>query len=100
VSRRADGSWGRWLGVGSLVLVATLFSFLNAGERVTLNLGFTTVYRISLVGLVFVSFLLGMISMFLFSLHHDRQVRTYIRHRQSVPPPRERTYEYPPEPPA
>jgi hypothetical protein len=64
------------------VLFATLFSFLNAGERVTLNLGFTILYRISLVGLVFAAFLLGMFSMFLFSLRHDRRVREALMERE------------------
>jgi hypothetical protein len=92
-------AWSRWIGVAVLVLAAAFFSFLNAGERVTLDLGFTVFYRISLVGLVFISFLLGMISMFFFSLHHDRQVRDFLRRRQSSPSRSDFTYEPPPEPP-
>ncbi|MEX0912507.1 MAG: hypothetical protein WD031_03675, partial [Gemmatimonadota bacterium] len=72
--RRKSSGWGRWAGVALLVFVAGYFSFLNAGERVTLNVGFTTLYRISLVGLVFTVFLLGMVAMFLFGLRHDRQI--------------------------
>jgi hypothetical protein len=99
VTEGTRSAWSRWAGVLVLVLAAGFFSFLNAGERITLNLGFAVLYRISLVGLVFISFLLGMISMFLFSLHHDRQVRDFIRRRQSPPSRSDFTYEPPPEPP-
>ena len=56
-----------------------MFSFLNAGERVTVNVGLTVLYRISLVGLVFGAFLLGMIAMFLFGLRQDRRIRDVLR---------------------
>lgn len=73
----------RWVAVACLVLVAAVFSFLNSRERVTLDVGFTTLYRISLVGLVFGSFLLGMIAMFLFGLRYDRRVRDALRDRSA-----------------
>ena len=76
-------SWLRRLGIFGLVVVSGLFSFLNAGERVTLNAGFTAFYRISLVGLVFVVFLLGMLTMFLFGLRQDRRIRDLLRARES-----------------
>ena len=78
-------SWPRRLGVAGLVLAAAIFSFLNAGERVTLNIGFTTLYRISLVGLVFAIFLLGMVAMFLFGLRQDRRIRALLRNRAAQP---------------
>ncbi len=74
-------TWGRRLGISMLILVAAAFSFLNAGERVSLNMGFTTLYRISLVGLIFVVFLLGMVTMFLFGLRQDRRIRAALRNR-------------------
>lgn len=74
-------SWGRRLGITALVLVAAAFSFLNAGERVSLNVGVTILYRISLVGLVFAVFLLGMATMFLFGLRQDRRTRAMLRDR-------------------
>ncbi len=77
------GGWGRWFAVSVLVAVAAIFSFLNAGERVSIDVGFTTLYRISLVGLVFGSFLLGMVAMFLFGLRHDRRVREALRQREA-----------------
>jgi hypothetical protein len=99
--RRTRPGWGRWIGVVLLVLAAGFFSFLNAGERVTLNLGVTTFYRISLVGLVFVVFLLGMVAMFLFGIRYDRQIRDALRDRDFRPPPREyQPFEVPPDPPS
>lgn len=83
-------SWGRRLGIAALVLTAAIFSFLNAGERVSLNIGIATLYRISFVGLIFVVFLLGMVTMFLFGLRQDRRVRAALRNRfmdSSVPDP-------------
>jgi hypothetical protein len=74
-------SWGRRLGIAALVLVAATFSFLNAGERVSLNVGVTILYRVSLVGLVFAVFLLGMATMFLFGLRQDRRIRAMLRDR-------------------
>jgi uncharacterized integral membrane protein len=93
--RRGGGDRGRWIGVAVLVLLAAVFSLLNAGERVTLNVGFTMLYRISLVGLVFGAFLLGMIAMFLFGLHHDRRIRAALRESSRRPAPPDR---YSPEP--
>ncbi len=87
--------WARWLAVASLVLAAAAFSFLNSRERVTLDVGFTTLYQISLVGLVFGSFLMGMIAMFLFGLRYDRRVRDALRDH-SVRPVEDDLY--PPDP--
>ncbi len=103
-----EGSrWGRWVGVGLLVLVAALFSFLNAGERVTINVGFTVLYRVSLVGMVFSVFLMGMVAMFLFGLWQDRRMRAALRQREQLfrardpyrgpaPPPPEHSSQSPP----
>lgn len=89
---------GRWLGVFLLVLIAALFSFLNAGERATVNLGYTVMYRVSLVGLVFIVFLLGMVAMFLFSLAYDRKVRAALREQQRPRYPVDPfSYPHPPE---
>lgn len=97
---RRDRGWGRWAAVGVLVVVAAFFSFLNAGERVSLDIGVTTLYRVSLVGLVFAVFLLGMVAMFLFGLRHDRQIRDALKSSEPLPPPSEiYPFEPPPEPP-
>jgi hypothetical protein len=97
---RVGKAWGRWIAVALLVMVAAFFSFLNAGERVTLHVGFVTLYRISLVGLVFGAFLLGMVSMFLFGLGYDRRVRAALREQYNRrPPPGAYPMHSPPEPP-
>lgn len=96
---RETHGWNRRIGVAVLVLVAAAFSFLNAGERVSLNIGVTTLYRISLVGLVFAVFLLGMVAMFLFGLSQDRRIRAALHARgsqSSIPNPSPVS---PPEPP-
>jgi hypothetical protein len=100
VSSAELGGWGRWAGVVLLVGIAGLFSFLNAGERVTLNVGVTILYRISLVGLVFSAFLLGMVAMFLFGLRHDRRIRAALRDQRTRRAPAEPyPLERPPGPP-
>jgi uncharacterized integral membrane protein len=82
----------RWVGLALVVILAGLFAYFNGGERVTLYLGFATLYRISLVGLVFVAFLLGMTVMFLVGIEHDLRVRRLLREyasreRSPYPPP-------------
>lgn len=95
---RKDGVWAPRIGVITLVLVSGLFSFLNAGERVTLNIGVTTLYRISLVGLIFIAFLLGMLTMFLFGLRQDRRVRRALQAHEVGPRyPDPLPYDRPPE---
>jgi uncharacterized integral membrane protein len=72
-------SVGRWLPLLLVVLFSGLFAYFNAGERTTLNLGFTVLYRVSLVRLVLGSFILGMIAMFLVGLRQDLQLRRRLR---------------------
>jgi uncharacterized membrane protein YdfJ with MMPL/SSD domain len=62
-----------------LIGAAAFFSFRNSSERVVLDVGFTVLYRLSLVGLVFGSFLLGMITMFLFGFAWDRKIQRALR---------------------
>jgi hypothetical protein len=99
VTSSEGNEWRRKVGIAALVLFAALFSFLNAGEMVSVNLGFTVFYRISLVGLVFAVFLFGMLTMFLFGLRHDRRMRAALRERHAAPPPEPPYYfDSPPEP--
>lgn len=88
----------RWVGLVVVMLLAGLFAYLNGGERVTLYLGFATLYRISLVGLVFVAFLLGMTVMFLVGIEHDLRVRRLLREYRlhERPPSTPRLPERPP----
>lgn len=79
--------WGRVVALTLTTLLAAVFAFLNGGERVSLNVGFTVLYQIPLVGLVFAVFLLGMLTMFLIGLRHDLRVRRALReHHRPTPP--------------
>lgn len=78
-------TWKRWIGPVAIALIATFFAYLNAGERVAINLGFAYLYRLPLSGVIFTTFLLGMISMFLLGLRHDLRVRRALQDRS--PPP-------------
>lgn len=69
----------RWVGVAAIVMAAAALVYLNAGERVSLQLGFVRLYRMSLTGLLFVSFLAGMVTMFLIGLGYDLKVRRALR---------------------
>lgn len=71
--------WVRWGGLTLIGIVAALFASFNAGERVALNLGFATLYRIPLVPLILGAFLVGMATMFLLGLRHDLRVRRALR---------------------
>jgi uncharacterized integral membrane protein len=70
---------GRWITLAAVVLVSGLFAYFNAGERITVSLGFTVIYRVSLVRLVLGSFILGMVAMFLVGLRQDLELRRYLR---------------------
>lgn len=80
-------SRSRWLGPLAIAVLAAVFARLNSGEALTLRLGFHTFYRVPLVPFVLGMFLLGMITMFLLGLRHDRKVRRVLRER--VAPERE-----------
>lgn len=71
----------RWLAPVLVAVFAALFARLNAGEAVTLHLGFATLYRIPFAPLVLAVFLLGMAAMFLLGLRHDRRVRRLLQER-------------------
>lgn len=61
------------------VLFAGAFAYLNAAERIAIHLGFTVLYQVPLVGLVFGVYLLGMATMYLLGLRHDMRVRRLLR---------------------
>ena len=75
----SEGRWWRWVALASIALLAGLLAAFNAGERVALNLGFTMLYRIPLVPLIFVVFLAGMTTMFLVGIRQDMRVRRALR---------------------
>lgn len=74
-------SMWRWLMPVLVAVFAALFARLNANEMVTLHLGIATFYRIPVAPLVLAAFLLGMGTMFLLGLRHDRRVRRLLRER-------------------
>ncbi|MBA4157358.1 MAG: LapA family protein [Gemmatimonadetes bacterium] len=79
-------TWARWVPLAVIILLSGLFAYFNGGERVSLSLGFAQFYRLSLVGVTFGAFILGMISMFLIGLRHDLRIRKHLRERQPSAP--------------
>lgn len=69
----------RWVSLALAVLIAAVFAYLNANERVAIHVGLAVLYQIPLVGLVFVVYLLGMTTMYVLGLRHDRRVRRVLR---------------------
>lgn len=66
------------LGVLALVM---LFARLNGSERVTLDLGFWTFYRVPLVYVAFAGVFAGMLIMLAAGIHSDLRVRRFLRER-------------------
>jgi uncharacterized integral membrane protein len=89
--KKAD--WVRWGGIGVIVILAGIFSWLNSGESVALHFGLFVVYQLPVVTIFYVAFLLGMTTMFLLGLRHDMAVRRVLRERGIV------EAEQPPVPP-
>lgn len=71
--------WARWGLLAAIGGLAAVFASFNSRERVALSLGFTELYRVPLVVLIFVAFLAGMVTMFLLGLRHDLRVRQALR---------------------
>lgn len=66
--------------LGALAL-ALGFASLNSGQRVTLRLGFVTLYGVPLTVVAFGSLLLGMFVMLVAGIHADLKVRRILRAR-------------------
>ena len=65
-----------------LVLAGTMaFAALNSGARVTLDLGFTTLYRIPVVYVAVGGLLTGMLVMLVAGIRSDLKVRRILRER-------------------
>ena len=95
---RDEHRW-RWVALGVITLLAALFGYFNSGESVAIHLGFVVLYQIPLVILIFLAFLLGMLTMFLAGLRHDMKVRQLLRERRyEVPPPPPLARYTPPDP--
>lgn len=68
----------RIVAIAMLVAVAA-FAFLNAGQRVTVDLGFHVFHHVRLTIVVYGALLLGMLAMFVLGLRHDLRVRRLLR---------------------
>lgn len=63
------------------VTLALVFAQLNSGQRVTLRLGFVTLYAVPLTVIAFGSLLLGMFVMLVAGIRTDLKVRRILRDR-------------------
>jgi uncharacterized integral membrane protein len=70
-------------GAGILLVVALSVGFaaLNGSQRVTLRLGFATLYGIPLTVVAFGGLLTGMVIMLVAGIHSDLKVRRILRDR-------------------
>lgn len=106
--RRRRLEWGA---IAVVAVLAAVFAYFNAYERVSLDLGVAVLYQVPLVALVFIVFLLGMMVMFLLGLRQDLRFRRELRargidlrreRRDEIPPfherPNESSLPPPPEP--
>jgi uncharacterized integral membrane protein len=74
----------RLAGVGGIVVTLALaigFASLNSGQRVTVRLGFTTLYGVPLTVVAFTSLLGGMLVMLIAGINSDLKVRRILRAR-------------------
>lgn len=74
-------SWARVLGIAVVGLLSMVFAALNGGQRVTLRLGFTTLYQVPLTVVVFGALIFGMSVMVAVSIASDLRVRRILRER-------------------
>jgi uncharacterized integral membrane protein len=68
-------------GVALVLVLSMAFAALNAGQRVTLRLGFTTLYRLPLSTVVFAALILGMLAMLIVGIRSDLRVRRILTER-------------------
>jgi uncharacterized integral membrane protein len=74
----------RYAGALSVLLVLVLvmlFARWNGGERVTVDLGFYTMYYVPLTYVAFAGLFLGMLVMLAAGIHSDLKVRNFLRER-------------------
>lgn len=68
-------------GVLAVLVSVIFFARWNGGERVTVDLGLWTFYRVPLTYVAFASLFVGMVVMLLAGLHADLKVRRFLRER-------------------
>ena len=77
--------WTRALMFAAVAALSFGFAAANAGERVTLNLGFVILRSVSLPVVVFASALIGMLAVFLVGLRADLRTRELLqRYRRAL----------------
>ena len=69
------------LGVLVVLVLSMAFATLNGGQRVTLRLGFMTLYGVPLTVVAFGGLVLGMVIMLGAGIHSDLKVRRILRAR-------------------
>ncbi|MCL7963981.1 MAG: hypothetical protein M8858_01020 [marine benthic group bacterium] len=80
-----NGLIGRVAIVLGCAVLASLFTWLNAGEAVTVRLGFVTFRSVSLPAVVFGSILFGMGLLFFTGLRADLRTRRMLeRYREAL----------------
>lgn len=80
-----NGWIGRLLTVLVCAVLASLFTWLNAGQVVTVRLGFVTLRSVSLPAVIFGSILFGMGLVFLAGLRADLRTRRMLeRYREAL----------------
>ena len=67
------------LGGLALLAVSLAFAMANGTQRVRVDLGFWTFYRVPLAWIVFASLLFGMVIMLLVGIYTDLKVRRILR---------------------
>lgn len=69
------------LGVVAVVALSMAFAAFNGGQRVTVRLGFLTLYGVPLTMVAFGGLVLGMTVMLVAGIHSDLKVRRILRAR-------------------
>ena len=69
------------LGVALVLVGSILFAALNGGERATLNLGVTVLYRVPVALIGFTGLFMGMVVMLVAGIRSDLKVRSVLRQR-------------------
>ncbi len=68
-------------GVVAVLLLAMTFAAMNGDQRVTLDLGWVTLYRVPVTFVAFGGLFFGMLVMLLAGLNSDLRVRRILRQR-------------------
>ncbi|MGD8320781.1 MAG: hypothetical protein PVJ02_10010 [Gemmatimonadota bacterium] len=75
------GRFAGVLGVAVVLVLSMAFAGLNAGQHVTLRLGFITFYGVPLTVVAFGGLMTGMVIMLVAGVHSDLKVRRILRAR-------------------